>query len=457
MKIHKFLLVIHRWFGLVMALFMVLVGLTGSILALRPQLDRLLTPERYAKPRPGVAPLDLNTLVDRVQSLVPPGKEVSLVGIEPDRVRVGIAPPALTLSTEVLEQRLGMSLQQIREMGFFTRLLKMAEMRGKLRDLLSSDDLSTVFLDPWTGKEIARTGGDKSFMSFIYVLHYSLNIPMGKRILGIIALIWTLDCFVAFCLTLPPRLRSAAGTSPTTLSWWARWKPAWLLKTNAGPYRLNLDLHRASGLWLWAILFVFAWSSVMFNLQSVYAPVTRALFGYESSKDINARRPRSIPDSGPPPSLHEMLATGQRLAAAEGASRRLVVGAPIAVMTIPPALVRVILRSDNPSCQSSLSTDHCLVLEFGSQTGQVTSFRAAKQNAYFGNDVSDWLKKLHVAYPLGIAYQIFVFFLGLVIAMLSVTGVYLWWKKRSIRRGRRKGGERGAVPAAGVGAMEAGS
>lgn len=435
MKIHKFLLVIHRWFGLVMALFMVLVGLTGSILALRPQLDRLLTPERYATPRPGVAPLDLNTLVDRVQSLVPPGKEVDLVAIEPDRVRVGIAPPALTLSTEVLEQRLGMSLQQLREMGFFTRLLKMAEMRGKLRDLLSSDDLSTVFLDPWTGKEIARSGGDsKSFMSFIYVLHYSLNIPMGKRILGIIALIWTLDCFVAFCLTLPPRLRSAASTSPTTLSWWARWKPSWRLKTNSGPYRLNLDLHRASGLWLWAILFVFAWSSVMFNLQSVYAPVTRALFGYESSQDINAKRPRSIHGSGPPPSLHEMLATGQRLAAAEAASRHLTVGAPIAVMTIPPALVRVILRSDDPSCQSSLRTDHCLVLEYGSQTGEVTRFQSEKKNAYLGNDVSDWLKKLHVAAPLGIVYQIFVFFLGLVIAMLSVTGVYLWWKKRTLRR-----------------------
>jgi len=107
-----------------------------------------------------------------------------------------------------------------------------------------------------------------------------------------------------------------------------------------------------------------------------------------------------------------------------------------------------------------LLTDHCLVLEFGSQTGQVTRFQAEKKNAYFGNDVSDWLKKLHVAHPLGIVYQIFVFFLGLVIAMLSVTGVYLWWKKRSIRQARRSASKSrpgGALPAAEVGAVEAGS
>lgn len=452
MKIHRFLLLIHRWFGLVMALFLILVGLTGSILALRPQLDRLLTPERYATPRPGEAPLDLATLVDRAQPLISSDKLVSLVGIEPDRVRVGLVPPLLTLSTEALEARLGMSVQemqqQLQSLGFFARILKMVELRAKLREVLPTEGgLSTLYLDPWTGKEIARTETDKGLMSFIYVLHYSLKLPLGSRVLGIIALIWTLDCFVAFCLTLPPRLRSGAATSPSAQSWWARWKPAWLIKTNSGFYRLNLDLHRANGLWLWAMLFVFAWSSVMLNLQSVYTPVTKALFGYESAREINAKRPKSFPGSGPQPSMAELLTIGRRLAASEGARRGIVVGEPIAVMTIPPALARVILRSDNPSCKSSLLTDDCLVLEFGTQTGEVTTFRTGKENAYFGNDVSDWLKKLHVAHPLGIAYQIFVFLLGLVITLLSVTGVYLWWKKSSLRRSKERKAKSVAVAA----------
>jgi uncharacterized iron-regulated membrane protein len=32
-----------------------------------------------------------------------------------------------------------------------------------------------------------------------------------------------------------------------------------------------------------------------------------------------------------------------------------------------------------------------------------------------------------------LAYRIFVVFVGLVVAMLSVTGVYIWWKKRKAR------------------------
>lgn len=46
------------------------------------------------------------------------------------------------------------------------------------------------------------------------------------------------------------------------------------MKTNAGSFRFNYDLHGASGLWVWAMLFVFAWSGVAFNLESqVYNPV----------------------------------------------------------------------------------------------------------------------------------------------------------------------------------------
>ena len=34
-------------------------------------------------------------------------------------------------------------------------------------------------------------------------------------------------------------------------------------------YRVNFDLHRAGGLWLWAMLLVFAWSSVFFTLAEL--------------------------------------------------------------------------------------------------------------------------------------------------------------------------------------------
>src|SRR5690606_33200732 len=40
--------------------------------------------------------------------------------------------------------------------------------------------------------------------------------------------------------------------------------------------------HRASGLWIWGMLLVFAWSSVALNLSEVYSPLMGTMF--ESQK-----------------------------------------------------------------------------------------------------------------------------------------------------------------------------
>ena len=49
----------------------------------------------------------------------------------------------------------------------------------------------------------------ENFVSFLYKLHYTMHIPefwgsdrWGMRVLGVIAIIWTIDCFVGFYLTL---------------------------------------------------------------------------------------------------------------------------------------------------------------------------------------------------------------------------------------------------------------
>ena len=58
------------------------------------------------------------------------------------------------------------------------------------------------------------------------------------RLLGIIAIIWTLDCFVGFYLTLPRpakranAARAASVTRQLDRGFWARWKPAWAIKTS---------------------------------------------------------------------------------------------------------------------------------------------------------------------------------------------------------------------------------
>ncbi len=80
---------------------------------------------------------------------------------------------------------------------------------------------------------------------------------------------------------------------------------------------------------------------------------------------------------------------------------------------------------------------------FGDQTETVFfdadtgALHATMQNStgHTGNTVTNWLRGLHmIVDPMNyLVYRIFVVVVGLVIALLSVTGVYIWWKKRKGR------------------------
>src|SRR5690606_38321124 len=68
------------------------------------------------------------------------------------------------------------------------------------------------------------------------------------------------------------------------------------------------------------------------------------------------------------------------------------------------------------------------LLEFDAPTGENT-----------GLTLTTWLYQLHFGAvgALGLPYRIFVCLLGLAIAVLSVTGVWVWWAKRAKRLKRR--------------------
>ena len=180
--IRRYLLWMHRWVGLLMAGFLVIVGLTGSLLAFKTELEHTVNPQFFAMPRPGVPPLDLAVLADKAAATVPLGK-VSSVSLDgPDQVSVEFSP-------------------------------RMNPATGRPYDL----GFTQLFLDPWTGQELGRrrygdlSQGRVNLLPFIYQLHYELALGMpGVWVLGIVAVGWTLDCFVGFYLTLP----ASNGRSP---------------------------------------------------------------------------------------------------------------------------------------------------------------------------------------------------------------------------------------------------
>jgi len=189
MSIRRFFLWLHRVTGLAIAAFVIVVGLTGSVLAFRDDIDRWLNPQLFSTPEPGVPQLDFATIIDRAEAQFPHGQVYDIYA-GPRAVQVMMSP------------RTDPTTGKSYNLGF-----------------------DTVYLNPWTGQELARlTPGDRSpywLTNIIVTLHATLYLGnFGFVTLGVVALLWTVDCFVGFYLTVPITLERFGQ----------RWKQAWQVK-----------------------------------------------------------------------------------------------------------------------------------------------------------------------------------------------------------------------------------
>ena len=252
---------IHRYTGLAMAAFLIIAGITGTLLAFHDELDdvfnhKLANIEAQHKP-----PLPIATLHDAVISAYPQYQFSSMpTSVEPNKSAV----------------------------------FSVDRTRGQAADNAPKAPFQEVYVDPFTSEIIGTRDKEewawRNTMYKVFWLHRDLLLgDIGKLVLGIVSLIWTINCFIGFYLTFPravsanksqqAALRKSSGKPRA--SFFKRWLPAWKIRRKTNAFKLNYDLHHAFGLWLWLMLFVIAWSSVGFNLKSVYQPVMQAMVGLE--------------------------------------------------------------------------------------------------------------------------------------------------------------------------------
>jgi len=395
---------IHRYAGLTIAGFLILIGLTGSLLSFLDEINHYLSPHLFPdthaeyKMGPG-------ELAEKAQALLPHA-EVTNVFLNASGSAMVTVAPAIDPSTG-----------KAYELGF-----------------------NQLFLDAGSGEELGRrrVGGLPTeldaIMPFLYRLHFALSLgETGGYILGVVALIWTIDCFVAFYLTLPSHRKKAPSEKTTTSKgFWLRWKPAWLVKWSAGATRINFDLHRAGGLWLWGLLLVFAWSSVGFNLNEVYRPVMGLFFDMPANPESVPAKPAA--DAKPLP-WRDAQQIAERLMQEQAARYGFSVIEPVALYRLADkGLYHYRVRSSRDVKSKNGATK----IHFDLYTGALRDV-SIPTGQYNGITVTQWLFALHEANVFGLPYRILVCITGLVIVMLSVTGVIIWLRKRRSAKPHRIG------------------
>jgi uncharacterized iron-regulated membrane protein len=390
---------LHRYAGLATALFLLLAGLSGALLAFNHELDAALNPAMLRvtpQARPALAPGELSRRVE-AQLPVAQVRFIALNAAPDEAVRLRVAPNTKSAA-----------------LGF-----------------------DEVFADPYDGSVLGqRQWGaprlDRAhLLPFVYKLHRSLYLPdkWGVWLLGGVALIWLPACLIGLYLTLPKG-------RPLLRKWW----PAWRVKAGASGYRLNFDLHRAGGLWLWGVLLPIAMSGVYFNLKhELFRPVV-SLFGTltpEPEQTLPKRKPQPQP----------------RLTPDQALQRAATLLPPQATDLRPAFLMWQPERGVYRVGFEQPGRGEAFRLRFEQVYLDAASGELKARRGYDSGTRADaflaWQFPLHSGRMFGLPGRLLVCLAGVATAMLALTGLIIWWKKRAAQAiGRRRRNDSLAAAAA---------
>jgi len=405
-KVRPLLVSVHRWAGLALALVLFVAGITGAVIAWEEEIDSWLNPGFFLSSTPGT-PLPAPELIRRIEAADPRVEVAYMVfNVKPGRaIQAEVAP------------RLDPVTGQPAEIGF---------------NQIAVDPVNGTILDRRdTG---ATSLAPKTLIPFLNRLHYTMLIPSeggiawGIWLVGFLSLVWMVDCLIALYLAFPDR-RS--------------WRKSLAFRFKRGGYQLNFDLHRSGGVWLWALLLMLAITSVYMNLTTEVVRPVVSVFSKLSPLPADphmAHQPATTPSRQLDPS--QIFERAQR----EAAERHI---------DLPPGSYYRLSDIGVYGVGFFEAGNH-----YGVGLGNPSLFLDARTGAVItdtlpgrgsaGDTFIQAQYPLHSGRIIGTAGRVLVSLLGIFVAALSVTGVYIWLKKRRARHSRRKRAAPSSSSAAGM-------
>ncbi|HTI17865.1 MAG TPA: PepSY-associated TM helix domain-containing protein [Trinickia sp.] len=382
---------LHRWFGLGTALFLFVSGLTGAVIAWEPELDRALNPAFFRSASPG----------------------------QPE------APLALARRLETADPRLVVTYLPLRIEPGATLVVRVAgrtnEETGKPYRL----GFDQVAIDPVTGaiqgrRDLGRFSLARlNLLPTLYELHNSLwlrpqqgGVKIGRWVLGIVGMIWLLDCCIGLVLAFP----SAKN----------RWK-SFVFRFNRGRHALTFDLHRSGGVWLWAVLATVALTSISVSLG---APVVRPLVSWLSPLQSTPFMAGAKRRSAEP--AETVWSREQIVDAATAQARREGIVAPLGALRYAPRQAAYAIGFFAAGDERGQGSLRSAWLYWDAGTGMPAGQQIPGRGSA-GDLFMQMQFPLHTGRIAGTLGRVVISVTGVALAMLSATGVLIWLKKRRAR------------------------
>lgn len=362
------LYLVHLYVGLFLGATVVFVGLTGSAVVYRPEIERLLNPEWFRVSAPG----EMRSLDDLVANAVRtyPGAVPTFVSIQP--------PLAAGESAMVV-----------------------------MKDRFGADSGPWIraHVDPYTGAVLASFDPRQTFSGVLFDLHSSLLVgehTWGEQIVGVFGIVLLLFCVTGAVLWWP-------GMRRFTRAFAVRWR--------RGALTLNYDLHRVAGI----VLLIPLTLVTLTGIVLVFPKYTRAPI--VAAFDIE-RPPKAPRSSGGGPRISAEAV--RDIVAREYPDARLV-GIQLPGNVNAPYHARLLLPGDSKMRYGGGAK---LSVWIDSVAAEVLQEHDATSMPVASRLMFEWIFPTHTGDVAGEAGRLLMFASGLVPLALFVTGFSVWCIRR---------------------------
>jgi uncharacterized iron-regulated membrane protein len=368
---------IHLWLGLLLGLFLSIIGITGSALVFWTEIDEWLNPELriVSGPPQGIAAWrPLEEIANAARKAIP------------------------------TDSKLGFCYWPQTEREAFLFYYRVEN------HISEKTDTMHVFVNPYTGDvtgtRLWSSGSgvlDASFAGFLFKLHYQLLVPgLGDFFFGIVAIL----AFIS--------------TVTGVILWWPRnrrWRNAFTIKWPAKFERLNYDLHRLAGLFFLPVAIAVLLSAVHFNLPTQFRAVVETFSQLTKTEKFRSTSPAQA---------YKPIMLDDALAAV---TRQFPEGRIYSVRMPASKNGSYVFSQLFPIGWGLEGRRTIFVDQFDGDVLHVNDPLAGDGDGFIA-----WQWPLHSGYVLGWPGRIAVFLFGLSWPVVFLSGVVRWTQKKRARR-----------------------
>lgn len=359
--LRRVLFQIHLWAGLTLVLYVCVVGFTGAALVFRPEMQKAIFTKYFEIVRPAGAPdVRPSVLIANLKSAYP------------------------------LHQLSGIDYPTARRGTYLSYLIK-------------GNAFVSAFSDPVTGDVIGELP-KTSWITHLQDLHFDLfGGPRGRTVNGIGAL----SLIVMFATGL--------------VIWWpgiVRWTRALRIDTSKPWHRINWELHGAVGIWLFALLMLWAVTGVEFAFPRQFRRAVNAVtpLTIRSTPESTVRAGASLGVDD----LEPLIARAHEIVPGAKMGR-------IVMPSTPKATIQLLLAYKD---HGDFDTNDEVMLYFDRYSGKLLERRDQATVAMSAGDVMmKWMGPLHLGSFDGTGVKVLWSALALSFPVLAITGTIMWWRR----------------------------